>query len=51
MTYELKLEQSDVVLIMQALGEVPLRVGLVTFGKVQQQVQAQDEASALEVKK
>lgn len=50
MTYELKLEQADVLLILQALGELPLRVVLQTFGKVQTQVNEQDQANALEVK-
>ena len=50
MTYDLKLEQSDIGLILQALGELPLRVALQTFGKVQQQVSEQDAANALDVK-
>lgn len=49
MTYELKLEQADVAVIVQALGELPLKVSANTFGRIQQQVAAQDEANAIEV--
>lgn len=50
MTYALTLEQADVQIIMQALGELPLKVTLNTFAKVQQQVTVIDAENALEVK-
>lgn len=50
MTYELKLDQTDVLLILRALGEMPLKSTINTFAKVQSQIAEQDEANALEVK-
>jgi hypothetical protein len=49
MTYTLTLEQADLAVISQALGELPLKVTLNTFAKVQQQVAAQDAANAVEI--
>lgn len=49
MTYELKLSQQHVQLIMQALGELPLKVTLNVFAELQKQVAEQDEASAIQV--
>jgi hypothetical protein len=49
MTYTLTLEQSDVQLLMHALGELPLKATLNTFAKLQKQVAEQDAANAIEV--
>lgn len=49
MTYDLKLEQAEVMLIMQALGELPLKLTVGVFAKVQAQVAEQDSANAIEV--
>lgn len=50
MTYTMTLEQADVQVIMQALGELPLKVSVATFANLQKQVAEQDEANAIEVK-
>jgi hypothetical protein len=44
MTYTLTLEQAEVQVIIQALGELPLKATLTAFAKIQQQVTAQDAA-------
>lgn len=49
MTYNLSLTQGEAHLIMQALGELPLKVALNTFANVQRQIAEQDESSAIEL--
>lgn len=49
MMYDLKLEQADVSVLAQALGELPLKVAFNAYVRLQQQVQAQDAANAVEV--
>jgi hypothetical protein len=49
MEYELKLSQQDVLTIIQALGELPMKTVLNTFGKVQMQMQQQDAANAIPI--
>lgn len=46
MEYDLKLPQADLLVIIQALGELPLKVSVNVFGKVHAQMQAQDIANA-----
>lgn len=50
MTYELKLEQADVIAVMRALSAQPLGAVLATFKSIEQQVTKQDAAAAVEVK-
>lgn len=50
MTYDLKLSQAHVQTVLQALGELPLKLSLNVFAAIQEQVAKQDEASAIEVK-
>lgn len=45
MEYELKLARDDIQLILQALGEVPLKLSGTTFSNIQRQVIDQDAAS------
>jgi hypothetical protein len=48
MHYEIKdLTQQDLDVIYRGLGELPLKVGLNLFGKLQQQIAAQDEKNAV----
>ena len=48
MHYEIKdLTQQELQVIFQGLGELPLKVGLNLFGKLQQQIAAQDEKNAV----
>jgi hypothetical protein len=49
MEYEIKLTQQEIGLIYQALGELPLKMSLNLFGKLQQAVARQDEAKALPI--
>lgn len=49
MDYSLTLSQADVILILNALGELPLKASLQTFGKVQSQMQAIDQANAMKL--
>ena len=49
MTYDLNLTQQELVLIFQALGELPLKVTLNLFSKLQAEMQRQDEAKAVPV--
>ncbi|MCR8961132.1 hypothetical protein M0765_026410 [Variovorax sp. S2] len=47
MLYEFKdLSQQELQVIFQGLGELPLKMGLNVFGKLQQQIAAQDEKNA-----
>jgi hypothetical protein len=45
MDYTVKLSANDVQLIFQALGELPLKASLNTFGQLQSQVAQQESAS------
>lgn len=47
MNYTIDLAQQEVQLLLQGLGELPLKFGLALFGKIQGQVRAQDELSAV----
>ncbi|HWU70782.1 MAG TPA: hypothetical protein VN017_05455 [Pseudoxanthomonas sp.] len=47
MNYTLDLAQPEVQLLLQGLGELPLKFGLALFGKIQAQVRTQDEQSAI----
>ena len=47
MEYEIKLTQQELQLLFQGLGEIPLKVTLNLFSKLQQQVQEQDTAKAV----
>jgi hypothetical protein len=47
MEYEIKLPQADMLVIIQALGELPLKVAVNVFGKIHAQMQAQDAANAV----
>lgn len=38
MEYNLKLSQQEIQIISAALGELPLKVSIALFGKIQQQV-------------
>lgn len=49
MIYDLKLSQQHVQLIMQALGELPLKLTLNAFAELQKQIAEQDEAGAIQV--
>ncbi len=40
--YTLKLSQNDVTAIMEGLGQLPLKVSVATFQRVQQQILQQD---------
>jgi hypothetical protein len=47
MHYEIKdLTQQELQVIFQGLGELPMKVGLNLFGKLQGQIAAQDEKNA-----
>lgn len=46
MDYELKLSQEQVQVIVNALGELPLKVAAGVFNSIQQQVIAQESAAA-----
>ena len=47
MDYNITLPQADLLLILNALGELPLKTSVNTFMKVQSQMQAQDKATAM----
>lgn len=50
MTYELNnLSQQEIAVLCQALGELPLKLTINLFSKIQQQVATQDEANAVPV--
>ena len=49
MEYELKLSQQQVQIILQALGELPLKFSLNAFAAVQEQMTKQDEAAAVKL--
>lgn len=49
MEYDLKLSQQHVQTVLQALGELPLKLTLNTFAAIQEQVSKQDEENAVEV--
>jgi hypothetical protein len=48
MEYDLKLSQQQVQLVLQALGELPLKVTLNVFAAIQEQVAKQDDEKAIE---
>ena len=50
MEYDLKLSQAHVQTVLQALGELPLKISLAAFAAVQEQVSKQDTQNALELK-
>lgn len=45
--YTLKLAQQEVAVLMQALGELPLKIAAGTFSKINQQINEQDAAGAV----
>lgn len=47
--YTLNLSQQDVQIIINALGELPLKVSANVFGNIQRQVQEQDAANAIDL--
>jgi hypothetical protein len=47
MDYTLKLTQQDVQTVINALGELPLKMSANVFGIIHKQVQEQDEANAI----
>jgi len=49
MTYNINLTQQEIGLIFQALGELPLKASINLFGKIQAEVQRQEEAGAAEL--
>lgn len=49
MEYQLTLAQSDLMIVLQALGELPLKVAVNTFAKIDGQRQAQDAANAMKL--
>jgi hypothetical protein len=49
MEYDFKLSQQELNLIYLALGEVPLKVSLNVYAKLQQEQQKQDEAKAVPI--
>lgn len=51
MDYTLKLSQQDVQVIINALGELPLKISANTFGTIQRQVQEQDAENAINLNK
>jgi hypothetical protein len=51
MDYILKLSQQDVQVIINALGELPLKISANTFGSIQRQVQEQDAVNAIDLGK
>lgn len=51
MDYTLKLSQQAVQLIVNALGELPLKVSANVFGDIQRQVQEQDAANTADISK
>lgn len=50
MMYDLKLPQQAVLLVLQALADLPLKTSLNAFTSIQEQVAKQDRDSALELK-
>lgn len=48
MEYDLKLSQQQVQLVLQALGELPLKVTLNVFAAIREQVAKQDDEKAIE---
>lgn len=50
MTYEFKLSQAEMQVIFAGLGELPLKVGLNLFGKLQGEIQRQDAEKAKSLK-
>jgi hypothetical protein len=49
MEYELKLTQQELNLIYQGLGELPLKLSVNIFGKLQLTQKEQDEKNAIEL--
>lgn len=48
MEYTLKLSQHELIAALNALSELPLKVGFNAFVRLQQQMQEQDAANAIE---
>lgn len=51
MEYALKLSQQDVQVIINALGELPLKVSANTFGSIHRQIAEQDAVNAVDLGK
>lgn len=51
MEYTIKLPQKDIQIIINALGELPLKISASTFGNIQRQVQVQDAENAIDIGK
>ena len=49
MTYKLDLSQAEIQMIANALGEMPLKVTLSLFAKIQEQVAEQDAARSVSI--
>jgi hypothetical protein len=49
MNYKIELSQQEVQLIYQALGELPMKMVLNLFGKIQQEVLKQDTSKAVPI--
>lgn len=49
MEYDIKLTQQELHLIMQSLGELPLKVTINLFGKLQQEIVRQDQEKAIPI--
>ena len=49
MEYTLKLTQQEIQILSTALGELPLKMSLNLFGKIQTQVQTQDAENAVSI--
>lgn len=47
MEYDFKLTQADALIIIQALGELPMKLSINTFSKFQAQMRQQDAAKAI----
>lgn len=49
MEYDIKLSQAATQLVLQALGEIPLKHSLPIFAAVQKQIQEQDAKAAVPI--
>jgi len=47
MDYKITISQQDIQTLFQGLGELPLKISINIFGKLQQQIQEQDKINAI----
>lgn len=47
--YTIKLSQQEIQVVINALGELPLKLSANAYGNIQRQVQEQDAANAIDL--